>query len=75
MSGLGCQLLADQRIPVDGDVSLAADVYPPKTPGRYPAVVVFGAYYKELHTAGVPSAATRSAARPCSPIAAMPTSS
>ena len=54
MSGLGCQLLADQRIPVSGNVSLAADVYTPKTEGRYPAVVVFGAYNKDLDTAGVP---------------------
>jgi hypothetical protein len=54
MSGLGCQLLADQRIPVSGNVSLAADVYTPKTEGRYPAVVVFGAYNKELDTSGVP---------------------
>ncbi len=54
MSGLGCRLLADQRIPVDEAVALAADVYLPKPPGRFPAVVVFGAYSKELDTAGVP---------------------
>lgn len=53
--GLGCHLLADERVPVDGDVSLSTDVYLPKAPGRYPAVVVFGAYNKELHTAGAPT--------------------
>lgn len=55
MSGLGCHLLADQRIPVDGDVYLSADVYTPKRRGRYPAVVQFAAYSRELHTAGVPT--------------------
>lgn len=55
MSGLGCHLLADQRIPVDGGVRLSADVYTPKRHGRYPAVVQFAAYSRELHTAGVPT--------------------
>jgi len=55
MQGLGCRLLADQRVPVDGGVSLSADVYTPKRPGRYPAVVMFAAYCRELHTAGVPT--------------------
>lgn len=55
MSGLGCRLLSDQKIPVDSDVALSADVYLPKTPGRYPAIVQFAAYNKELHTAGVPT--------------------
>ena len=54
-SGKGCRLLADQRVKVDEGVSLSADVYLPKTPGRYPAVVVFSAYNKELHTAGLPT--------------------
>lgn len=53
--GLGCRLLADQRVPVDGRVSLSADVYTPKRPGRYPAIVQFAAYSRELHTAGVPT--------------------
>ena len=53
--GLGCLLLADQMIPVAPGVSLAADIYLPKVPGRYPAVVLFAAYTKELHTAGVPA--------------------
>ena len=55
MQGLGCRLLADQRVPVDGGVSLSADVYTPKRPGRYPAIVQFAAYSRELHTAGVPA--------------------
>ena len=55
MQGLGCRLLADQRVPVDGGVSLSADVYTPKRPGRYPAIVLFAAYTRELHTAGVPA--------------------
>lgn len=54
LSGLGCQLLADQRIPVADGVALAADVYTPERPGRYPAIVVAGAYSKELDTAGIP---------------------
>jgi predicted acyl esterase len=41
---------ADQMIPVGDGVSLAADVYTPKARGRYPAVVVFSAYSKELQT-------------------------
>jgi predicted acyl esterase len=53
--GLGCVVLADQMIPVEPGVSLAADIYLPKVPGRYPAVVLFAAYTKELHTAGVPA--------------------
>lgn len=55
LQGLGCRLLADQRVPVDDGVSLSADVYTPKRPGRYPAIVQFGAYSRELHTAGVPT--------------------
>lgn len=54
-AGLGCRLLADERIPVAGGVTLSADVYVPKTPGRYPAIVQFAAYSRELHTAGVPT--------------------
>ncbi|MGO9135942.1 MAG: CocE/NonD family hydrolase [Methylovirgula sp.] len=55
MSGLGCEVFADERIPVDGGITLSADVYRPKKPGRYPAIVQFAAYSKELHTAGVPT--------------------
>ncbi|MGH2587019.1 MAG: CocE/NonD family hydrolase, partial [Dehalococcoidia bacterium] len=52
MRGLGCRLLADRRIPVGDGFHLSADVYTPKRPGRYPAVVQFTAYSRELHTAG-----------------------
>jgi predicted acyl esterase len=54
-SGLRCVLYADQMIPVDKDVSLAADVYTPKAAGRYPAIVVFSAYNKELQSSGAPT--------------------
>lgn len=54
-NGLGCILHADQMIPVGGGVSLAADVYTPKRQGRYPAVVMFSAYSKELQASGVPT--------------------
>ena len=52
---LGCHLLADQRIPVEGGITLSADIYTPKVPGRYPAIVQFAAYSRELHTAGIPT--------------------
>ncbi|NMO88560.1 CocE/NonD family hydrolase [Actinomycetospora sp. TBRC 11914] len=54
-SGLGCRALPGQRVPVAGGAELNADVYLPETPGRYPAVVSFGAYSTETHTAGVPT--------------------
>lgn len=54
-SGLGCRILADQMIEVAPAISLASDVYVPKVSGRYPAIVSFAAYSKELQTAGVPS--------------------
>ena len=54
-SGLGCRILTDQMIPVDTHVSLASDVFIPKKAGRYPAVVAFSAYSKELHTSGAPT--------------------
>ena len=53
--GLGVRVLPDQRIPVDGGVSLSADVYTPELGGRYPAVVSFSAYNFERHTAGIPT--------------------
>jgi uncharacterized protein len=55
MRGLGCRLLADQRVPVGDGISLSADVYVPKAQGRYPAIVQFAAYSRELHTAAVPT--------------------
>ncbi len=36
-------------------ICLAADVYVPKVPGRYPAVIPFSASSKELQAAGVPA--------------------
>ena len=52
---LGCRLFSDQRIPVNGGVTLSGDVYIPKIAGRYPAVLSFSPYCKELHTAGIPT--------------------
>ncbi len=54
VTGLGCTMLPDQRVPVAPDVTLHADVYTPREPGRYPAVVMFGGYATDLFTAGVP---------------------
>lgn len=54
-SGLGCRILANRMIEVAPGVSLAADVYVPKVSGRFPAIVAFSAYSKELQAAGVPS--------------------
>jgi putative CocE/NonD family hydrolase len=53
-NNLGCYILADQRVPVDENISLSADVYTPKVKGRYPAIVSYAPYCKELHTAGIP---------------------
>ena len=53
--GLGGVLYADQMIPVDAGVLLAADVYTPKAKGRYPAILVFSAYNKELQSSGAPT--------------------
>ncbi len=64
MQGLGCQVLANQRIPVEGGITLSADVYLPEVPGRYPAIVQFAAYSKELHTAGVPTGTNEIGAPP-----------
>ena len=55
LQGLGNRVLASQRVPVAGGATLNADVYIPKTPGRYPAVVSFGGYSTETHTAGMPT--------------------
>ena len=54
-SGLGCRILADRMIEVAPTVSLAADVHLPKAPGRYPAVIAFAAYSKELQATGAPT--------------------
>ena len=39
-SGLGCEIHADQMIPVAEGISLSADIATPKKAGRYPAVVL-----------------------------------
>ena len=54
MQGLGSRLLPDQMVPVAGRVALHTDVYLPHTPGRYPAVIMFGGYSTALPTAGIP---------------------
>lgn len=54
-SGLGCRLEADMRIPMADGVHLSADVYMPRRDGRYPVVLAFSAYNRDLHTAGVPT--------------------
>lgn len=64
MSGLGCTMLSDQPVPVADNVSLAADIYLPQRPGRYPAVVVFSAYSKELQTAGAPTGTNETGSPP-----------
>ena len=63
-SGLGCRILADQRIKVASEIELAADVYVPKCPGRYPTIVSFGAYSKELQAAGVPTGSNETGSPP-----------
>jgi uncharacterized protein len=63
-SGLGCVLYADQMISVADGISLAADVYTPKVEGRYPAIVVFSAYSKELQTSGAPTGTNETGSPP-----------
>jgi putative CocE/NonD family hydrolase len=63
-SGLGCLVWADQMIPVGAGISLAADVYTPRTPGRYPAVVTFAGYSKELQSSGAPTATDETGSPP-----------
>ncbi len=55
LEGLGSRTLPNQRIPVSDGAELNADVYLPKKEGRYPAVISFGAYTTEGHTAGIPT--------------------
>ncbi len=63
-SGLGCVLYADQMIPVGEGVSLAADVYTPKAKGRYPAILVYSAYNKELQSSGAPTGTNETGSPP-----------
>lgn len=46
MRGMGCKIIADQMIPMADGISVAGDIYLPKKAGRYPAILVFGAYTK-----------------------------
>ena len=62
--GLGCRVLADQMIPVEPDIALAADVYAPKAPGRHPAIVAFSAYSKELQASGAPTGTNETGSPP-----------
>jgi uncharacterized protein len=55
INGLGCRVLANQKIPVAEGICLSGDVYTPKKEGRYPAIISFSPYCKELHTAGAPT--------------------
>ena len=61
---LGCVLYADQMIPVEDGVSLAADVYAPKAKGRYPAILVFSAYSKEVQSSGAPTGTNETGSPP-----------
>ncbi|QLZ69924.1 Putative serine esterase [Legionella sp. PC1000] len=54
-SGLGCKLLADVMIPMPDGVHLSADVYIPRKSGKYPVILQFSAYNRDLHTTGLPT--------------------
>ena len=41
-------------IPMKDGTKLSADVYLPRKPGRYPAIVQFSAYNRDVHSIGVP---------------------
>jgi predicted acyl esterase len=53
---LGVHLHADVRIPMADGTKLAADVYVPKRPGRYPVILHFASYNLDLDTAAAPVA-------------------
>jgi putative CocE/NonD family hydrolase len=63
-TGLGCKVYANQMIPIADGVSVAADVYTPKQPGRYPAVVALAAYSNQLHSSGAPTATNEGGSPP-----------
>jgi putative CocE/NonD family hydrolase len=48
------RLEADVGIPMQDGVTLRGDLYRPKGAGRFPALIAWSSYTKELHTAGVP---------------------
>jgi uncharacterized protein len=62
--GLGNRVFAGQRVPVADGVTLNADIYTPRTEGRYPAVVSFAAYNSETHTAGLPTGTNEAGSPP-----------
>src|ERR1700712_5890162 len=54
-SGLGCHIHGEQLIPVSDEISLAAEICTPKTPGAYPSIVLFSAYGHQLQQSGAPT--------------------
>ncbi|STX41427.1 Cocaine esterase [Legionella donaldsonii] len=52
---LGCILYSDVYVPMPDGVRLSADIYTPKKKGRYPSIVQFSAYNRDLHTVGMPT--------------------
>lgn len=64
LEGLGNRQLPGERVPVADGITLNADVYTPATPGRYPAVISFGAYSTEGHTAGLPTGTNEAGSPP-----------
>jgi uncharacterized protein len=64
-TGLGCRLHAkDEMVPVDERTSVAVDVYAPKQLGRYPAILAFAAYSKELAPSGAPTGTNETGSPP-----------
>jgi putative CocE/NonD family hydrolase len=64
-TGLGCRIHAkDAMVPVDEHTSVAVDVYTPKQPGRYPAILAFAAYSKELAPSGAPTGTNETGSPP-----------
>jgi hypothetical protein len=51
---LGVHVAADVAIPMPDGTTLAADVYRPKQPGRYPVILAYSAYSLDLATAEAP---------------------
>ena len=63
-TGMGCRLYSDQMIPVEDGISLAADIYTPKAEGRYPAILAYSAYAKELQSSGAPTGTNETGSPP-----------
>jgi uncharacterized protein len=61
---MGCRLYADQMIPVEDSIALAADVYTPKKPGRYPAIIAYSAYCTQLQSTGAPTGTNETGSPP-----------